>query len=299
MGARAAVGAVVLVVSLALPGAGAGAAQERSVDAATAAALARDAVLDDGALAELRAIETVDGRRVDLAAATAAMGDDRAARLGTLAASLEATADPGASGAARDPDVARSSARQVLDDDKFQETELPRPFRRPLEILADGLRPVGRFLARLFRPILDLPGGRYVLAALLGVASAVLVAWLIGRRSRAAVARPGAGSALVDPTADPDELDARAVAAEAEGRLGLAVRFRYEAGLLRLVRLGRLDLRPDTTAAGAARQVGSPTMDRLTADFEEVVYGGRAGEAADVDRARSGWLDLLGTDARR
>jgi hypothetical protein len=298
--ARGSLGAVALAVSMTLAVPGAGTAQERSVDAAAAASLAREAVVDDGALAELRAIREVDGRPVDLDAATAAMGGDRAARLDGLADAFEGAAGPrGPDERPVDPDAARSSAQEVLDDDKFQETELPRPFRRPLELLADALRPVGRFLARVFDPILQLPGGRYLLAALLGVVGAALVAWMIGRRSRAAVERSAAAAVLVDPDADPDELEARAAAAEADGRLGLAVRLRYEAGLLRLVRLNRLELRPATTAADAARQVGSPAMDQLTVDFEQIVYGGREADTADVARSRSGWLDLLGAGAHR
>lgn len=297
---RGAFGAVVLVASLAVALPAPASAQDGSVDAAAAASLAREAVDDDAALAELRAIDEVDGRPVDLAAATEAMGADRAARLDGLAASFEAMADPdGSDGQVADADTARSSAEEVLDDDKFQETELPRPFRRPLELLADVLRPVGRLLDRVFSPILDLPGGPYLLAAVLGAAGAALVAWLIGRRSRAAVADATARASLVDPAADPDELEGRAAVAESDGDLGLAVRLRYEAGLLRLVRLDRLQLRPDTTAADAARQVGSPTMDRLTVDFEEIVYGGRGGAAADVARSRSGWVELLGVGAHR
>ncbi len=206
------------------------------------------------------------------------MGADRAARLAGIADSFEAAADRGRRRSV-DPDEARSSAQEVLDDDKFQETELPRPFRRPLELLADALRPVGRLLERVFRPILDLPGGPFVLAALLGVAGAALVAWLIGRRSRAAVAQAAAAGVLVDPTPIPTSSSAGRRRPRPRATSDLAVRFRYEAGLVRLVRLDRLELRPDTTAAGAARQVASPTMDQLTADFEEIVYGGRAGRA--------------------
>jgi hypothetical protein len=99
--------------------------------------------------------------------------------------------------------------------------------------------------------------------------------------------------------ADPAELERRAEEAEAALDLDRAVRLRYEAGLVRLVRAGRLELRPDTTAAGAARQVGSPTMDRLTADFEAVVYGGRPADAADVARSRAGWVELLAVGAAR
>ena len=111
--------------------------------------------------------------------------------------------------------------------------------------------------------------------------------------------RYGHGSALVDPEADPAVLDAAADAAEAAGDLAAAVRLRYEAGLVRLVRADRIELRPETTASGAAGQVDLPVMYELTADFEQVVYGGRAAVAADVDRARAGWADVVGARSRR
>ena len=79
----------------------------------------------------------------------------------------------------------------------------------------------------------------------------------------------------------------------------LAVRFRYEAGLLRLVRLDLLVLRADTTPSDAARQVSSAVMDELTADFEAVVYGGREATPRELDRSRTGWSELLTTASRR
>lgn len=296
---RAVLAVLVVVVTLALPGVGA--AQDRSLDGAAAADLARAAITDDDALAELRDVRTVDGRSVDLAAATADLGSARADRLENLADVLGGP-DAGAGGGGPvgpSSAEARESAQRVLDDDKFHETEMPRPFKGVLELLATPLRPVGRFLQRLVEPILDLPGGAFILAALLGGTTAALVAWMIGRRSRAAVVRAAAATGLVDLAADPEELDRRATAAEADGRFDLAVRFRYEAGLVRLVRLDRLVLRPDTTPADAARQVSSPVMDHLTADFEEVVYGGRPATASDAELARSGWMDLLAAGSRR
>lgn len=40
-------------------------------------------------------------------------------------------------------------------------------------------------------------------------------------------------------------------------------------------------------------------MDALTADFEQIVYGGRAATAADSDRARRLWPELVGERAPR
>ncbi len=201
-----------------------------------------------------------------------------------------------------DPDTARAGARQVLDADKYREQQLPRPFKGVLEWLADLVRPVTDAVSdavrAVFRAILALPGGEYLLLALALGAALAVAWWLASRRSRSAVTGVG-GSGLVDLAADPADLDRRADEAEAAGDLALAVRRRYEAGLLRLVRAGRLVLRADTTAEAAARQVADPTMDRLTTDFEEVTYGGRAAEPDDVARARSGWLEVLGAGARR
>lgn len=283
------------MVALALlgPGAGAAVAQDRSVSGAEAADLARRAVDDDAALAELREIREVDERAVDLASATASLGADRGVRLRALAEELDAGGTVGSVDVSGGTAEARRSAERVLDDDKFHERELPQPFRGPLEWLADRFRPVGRFFDRLLSPILDLPGGAAIVAALVIGVGAAGTAALIGRRSRALVARSSA-QRLVDPTADPADLDRRADAAAADGDLEGSVRLRYLAGLLRLARADRLVLRPDTTPSGAALQVALPVMDRLTVDFEEIVYGERVPTEADVAASRSGWAEVLG-----
>ncbi|CAN5909909.1 hypothetical protein BH23ACT2_BH23ACT2_19480 [soil metagenome] len=277
------------------------------IGAADAAELALDAVTDDTALTELRSVTSVDGRPVDLAAATAGLDGARPERLTALAdtlagSSIENSGVEPTSGVG-DAAEARDRAEEILDDDKFSERDVPRPFRGVLEWLADRLRPVGRFLDDLFGPVIDavlaLPGGGFILAGVLVGGGAALTAWLISRRSRSAVAREDRTRRLVDPDLDPDELERGAEAAEVDGDLTRSVRLRYEAGLLRLVRDDRLELRADTTAAGAARQVDEPTMDRLTSDFEEIVYGSREAVVADVERSRHGWAKLLRVASRR
>lgn len=293
---------VALVLVVAVP-AGPAVGQDRSISREEAAALAEQAGTDDGAQRELREVTEVDGRSVDLRAATEGVGSARADRLAALADALGAgpagPASPAGPGSGSGGEVdqraaARRSAREVLADRKYQEGDVPKPFKGVLGWLADRLRPIGR----IFEPILALPGGAFILGVLLVAAGAIGVTLLISRSSRAAVDR-GRASLLVDPSLDPSDLEDRAARAETDGDLTASVRLRYQAGLVRLVRADRLVLRADTTAASAARQVDLAVMDRLTVDFEEIVYGDRTPTTADVDRARHGWAEVLGARSAR
>lgn len=198
-----------------------------------------------------------------------------------------------------DPDTARARARAVLEADKYHEPRLPRPFKGVLEWLADVLRPVLNVVDRVGGEILEwilaLPGGRFILLALVAGAAVALAWWLASRRSRSVVGA-AEGFGLVDPAADPDQLEEEARRAEAEGDLALALRRTYEAGLLRLVRADRLVLLPQTTAEAAAAQVAHPTMDRLTATFQEVVFGERDVAQAELSEARQSWAGLLAAE---
>ena len=295
--ARGRIGALLLVALVVLPLAAGGSsadAQGREATAAEVQALAERAAMDDGALAELRSIEVVDGRSVDLAAATADLGTDRPERLRALARSFERVASEPV-----DRAEARRRAVRVLEADKYQEPREPRPFRGALRWLADRLRPVGRPFAALWDAAAELPGGGLLLLCLLGGIVGLAVYALAARGRGAAVARSTRATWLVDPELDPADLDARASEAEARGELGPAVRLRYEAGLLRLARQDRVALRPDTTPYGAASQVGDPTFDRLTATFVDVVYGDRPATHAEVAEARTGWDELLAARVRR
>lgn len=199
-------------------------------------------------------------------------------------------------GATVDPDTARARARAVLEADKYHEPRLPRPFKGVLEWFADLLRPIVNAVDRVGGAILEwvlaLPGGRFILLALVAGMAVGLVWWLASRRSRSVVGAPG-GFGLVDPTADPDQLEEESRRAEAEGDFPLALRRTYEAGLLRLVRSDRLVLLPQTTAEAAAAQVAHPTMDRLTVTFQEVVFGGREVAPVELSEARRSWTELL------
>jgi len=308
---------VVALAVLAPAARGAGAAgvarQDASVSSAEAADLAERAVTDDRALAELRTIREVDGRSADMRSATAALGNRRSERLTALADVLRGGRAGPAGGGGRAGDAsaagARRQAKDILDQRRYRESSPPKPFRGVLRWLGDRLDPVlgpvGRFLGRLFRPIIrlfeELPGGQFLLDALLAALVAAGVVWLVRRRSAARVtAADGSGrSLLVDPDADPTELDRQADEAEVAGDLDLAVRRRYEAGLVRLVRAGRVTLRPETTASRVAAEVGGETIAALTRAFEEVVYGGRRATGVDVAAAKAGWLDVLGAKARR
>lgn len=296
MGRRAAA-VLSLVALLAFGPTGASvAAQEGTASADEVAALAMEAVTSEEALADLRQITEVDGRPVDLRAATADMGSDRAVRLTALA---EAFGDAG-SGASVEPGKARQQAEEILDDDKFNEEELPKPFKGALEWLADLFRPIGR----LFEPIFDafeaIPGGEYLLLALLAAGLGWLTWWLVQRRSRASVASAAAESwRLVDPSLDPEALDREADSAHAAGDHSRSVRLRYEAGIVRLARAEVITLRPDTTPSGVARQLAEPVLDDLTSTFEVVVYGGRVATEAESVQARTGWLALTAARSGR
>lgn len=307
--------AVVLVVAAPVAASGAApasttqVAQARSLTASEAAGLAEAAVDDDAALDDLRQVTEVDGRPVDLDAALAGVDRlapaERAARLDALAATWGSTdTQPGdpAPDETIDPDDARDQAREVLDDDKYHERELPRPLAGPLGWLADRFRwmgdgldavlgPVGRALGRL-------PGGRLIIWLGLTAIIGGVIAWMVHRASRAAIdGRTHRG--LVDPAADPADLDRQADEAEAGGELSAAIRLRYEAGLIRLVRADRLRLEPRTTPADAADQVGGEPMGVLTRDFEEIVYGDRPATAADLERSRRAWPEILGARSDR
>lgn len=296
-GRRLLVGAAIALVATGTAGAagltGSTSAPGRDVPHAEAVTLIRQATSDPAALDELRTVDQIDGRPVDLTAVTDVGADDRRARLTELADQLDRTTDGEA--VASSTDDARRSAEKVLDGKKYRGNRLPQPFRGPFTWVADRLSGIGDFLA----PIAALAWVQVLLFIGVLVGAGFMAVRLIAGRSRAAVRQSRGDGRLVDPTLDPAELDRQADEAAEAGDHQAGVRLHYEAGLLRLARSGRLDLRIATTARGAARQVDHPAMDRLTDDFERVVYGGRPATADDVDAARRGWTEILGVGARR
>jgi ABC-type amino acid transport substrate-binding protein len=240
---------------------------------------ARAADGDETALVGLRRIDSVDGRPADLAAALDASPAALRARLRVLAAG--AAVPPGAA----DP---RGQAEEILAERRFHGSSVPRPLHGVLEWLGQKLR----FFARPFDWLAGLvPGGSttlWIALSALVVAAAVLVAnRLAARRGGRLVERSAAGRRGRAP--DPGRLEGEADEAERRGDLARALRLRFRAGLIRLAGLEAIPPRESLTSGQLRRLLRSESFDHLAGDLDEVVYGGRAAAAADVERARAAW----------
>lgn len=191
--------------------------------------------------------------------------------------------------AAADPARAREAARDILSGEPFTSRRLPRPFAGVLRWLGDEVvEPVQRFLARLKDALPETGSPPWLLLAAGVVVLAVLVTLrLVRDRGRE---RPGRRAGRgADAGTDPAQLEAEAEAAERRGQLAEALRLRFRAGLVRLDRMGALELVPGLTNRAVARTLRSARFDGLRVDFDEVVYGGRAATVDDVGEARTGW----------
>jgi hypothetical protein len=248
---------------------------------AQVAALAARAGSDPQALAGLRQVDRIDGRPVDLAAALDANGPELAARLSALSRSSVPTGR-----AAADP---RGRAQTILAERRFRGSSVPRPLHRPLQWLGGKLR-------RLYDSITgSLPGGDapfWLVVSAVIVAAAAFVAGSLGRRREGRLLETGAARSR-GRGEDPARLEREAAKAERDGDLERALRLRFRAGLIRLVQKRALPERIALTNGEIDRRLGSQAFRGLARDFDEVIYGRRAAEAAHVDRARSGWPRVL------
>jgi hypothetical protein len=241
------------------------------VSAAEFRSLAAAAVDDPGALARLREVDVVDGRRVDVdGALRGARGEALEARLRALAADSDVVVrgDP------------RADARDVLAERRFQETDLPGPFRGIIRWLRDFVPDLG-FLGIG-------PGWVWVLlAAVVGGLAWFVARRLLTTRVRAATVHADALAAARDE--DPRALERRADAAEAAGDLEAALRLRFRAGLLRLDARGAIEFRPSISTHEVRRTLRDTDFDALAATFDDVVYGGRPPAPDDLAAARDRW----------
>jgi hypothetical protein len=78
-----------------------------------------------------------------------------------------------------------------------------------------------------------------------------------------------------------------------------ALRLRFRAGLIRLVRAEAIPPRESLTSGQLRRLVRSQPFDRLAGDLDEVVYGERPAAGEDVERARTQWQRVLQEVGRR
>lgn len=256
--------AVGLLTACALAAAGAPAPAE-SVDGATYQRLVAAAQSDPAALARLRRITAVDGRPAELRRILSGSSGRVRSRLEALRA---------APGGAGDAAAARRTAAEILAGADY------RP-RQP------GL--VARALSWLAR-LLSIPSGASGVAGLIalgGVAAAIaaLAALALGsrRRRQGRERRQGRpGGAFGMGSAGPEELERRAAAAEAAGRLEEAMRLQLAAALTRLEDGGRIRVRRDTTLGQVARSLASDDFDAAADRFAGVVYGRRTPTPADT-----------------
>jgi hypothetical protein len=190
------------------------------------------------------------------------------------------------------PAEAREEAQRILAERRFNETELPRPLRGPLEWLGDRLQPIGDLIGRLVEP---LPGGNSVawliLAAAVLFVAAVVATRLVRRRGPAAGRSLGRGRAPHSP--DAATLEREAEAAEGAGDLERALRLRFQAGILRLVERRELDDPEPVTTGALVRRLRSDAFATGARSFDEVVYGRRTPTRDDVRRVRDGWRAVL------
>lgn len=272
--AAALLGAVLVALSCAAP------APAREASAQEVRTLAAQAAGGDaGALAWLRDVDRVEGRPVDVGAALDAPPDE------ALRARLEALAGGAERSGAPDAGAAREQAAAELAGREYDEGGVPRPLRTPLEALADLLDDAFSWVAGL------LPGGNLTTWALLA-ALVLLAAGAVASRSvRRAVRteRTVHGERRVSREADPRALLRAAEEAEARGDMEAALRLRFRAGVADLAARELVPARASTRTAELERRLRSPTFAALARRFEEVAYGGRAAQDADVVAAREGW----------
>lgn len=210
-----------------------------------------------------------------------------ASLLGALPAAAPAQSGAGGPSSAE----ARAHAREILKERRFRGSRVPRPFAGVLRWLGDRLQPVSDFLDDL---AVHVPGGRpvvfLILSALVLLAAAGLARGSIRRRAAATVRAARARAPTRD---DPAALERDADRAAANGEWETAVRLRFRAGLLRLDARELIEYRPSLTTGEVAAAVGSPTFERVGADFDEIAYGGRAAGQDDEAASREGWQRVL------
>jgi Domain of unknown function (DUF4129) len=191
------------------------------------------------------------------------------------------------------PDAAqaRARAREILHERRFRGSGVPRPFAGVLRWLGDRVQPVADFIDDLSARI---PGGRpvvfLILSAIVLLAAAALARGSIRRGAAAAVRAARARAPARD---DPAALEREADRAAAAGEWEAAVRLRFRAGLLRLDARELIEYRPSLTTGEVAAAVGSPTFERVGADFDAIAYGGRPAGEADEAASREGWQRVL------
>jgi hypothetical protein len=223
-----------------------------------------------------------------------AAGRLSAALVATLVLAAPTTAAAQAIGnAAQDvsADEARRRAAAILEERRFNGSELPRPFEKPIEWLGDRIQPVVDWINNRGDASF---GGSLVLWLLLSTAVLAAAGTVTGTTiRRRALAIERRRSEAVPAAENPAALERAADEAERDGDFERAVRLRFRAGLLRLDRRRVLTYRPSLTTGEIARAIHAPAFADVGMRFDEIAYGGRPAERDDAESARRGWQDVL------
>ena len=198
--------------------------------------------------------------------------------------------------------TARHQVEQILSRPPYTTSNGPRPlagiFHALGRALDDVFGPVWRWLYHhvllhighgfrfAFGGWWPLVAGALALAV--GALSATLV---VRRRSRIQARRQPAQT--VTSEEKPGALEAEAAAADAAGDFERAVRLRFRAGLLRLVRQGTLVDDHARTDRQLTALVPSTTFRQLAQRHERIVYGREPAAAEDSSLARQQWPRAL------
>ena len=208
-------------------------------------------------------------------------------------AAVVLTGDPGTGSGAG---AARDAARQILAEQRFHASPVPRPLHGLLHAIGKLWQPVGRRLDDAFGTIAGvLPGGRAALWVILAALVLLAVGALTARSTRRVLRETADGAGPQGGARrGAAALEREAVEAERAGRLQEAVRLRFQAGLMRLAEHDLIDGAASTPNAQLRRELHSPRFDALARRFDEIVYGGDEAREQDVQDARREWPRLVG-----
>lgn len=162
--------------------------------------------------------------------------------------------------------------------------------------LAEWLEQAWIRLLEVAAALAERVGGPLVLAILIGgavIAVTIAVTANLGRRRTRLVEERVRREREVARGLDPADLERQAREAEATGDHAMAMRWLFQALLLRLDRAGRIEFRPASTSATITEQLGSPEFARAVTRFDEVVYGGREATPDDPRLLRALGAGLL------
>jgi hypothetical protein len=196
----------------------------------------------------------------------------------------------------------RQRAHTILRERRFHGRRTPGPFSGIFRWLGDKLHPVlgplGHGLGRVGSWIAELwshAATRILLLGLVLVFASLLSVFAVKRRGAVGVVRGLHGEAAMSD--DPRELERVADDAERAGDYALALRLRFQAGVMRLQMNGRIRRGRTTTTRAIGRQLRLREFDDLGRTFDAVAYGGASASADDARTARENWHAVLESKA--